>query len=55
MASCGPILPTKEAHDPDTALFGGWRIEDMERELERREWEREENEDEPERATPRVE
>jgi hypothetical protein len=27
--------PSKEAHDPDTALFGGWRMED----LERRMWE----------------
>jgi hypothetical protein len=22
--------PEKTAHDPDRALFGGWRIEDME-------------------------
>jgi len=30
--------PAKQPHDPDTALFGGWRIEDMEREMERRKW-----------------
>ena len=23
--------PEKVAHDPDTALFGGWRIEDLEK------------------------
>lgn len=26
--------PAKAAHDPDRALFGGWRLEDMERKLE---------------------
>jgi hypothetical protein len=31
--------PAKAPHDPDTALFGGWRIAEMERELERRAWE----------------
>jgi hypothetical protein len=30
--------PAKIPHDPDRALFGGWRIEEMEEELERREW-----------------
>ena len=27
--------PEKGGHDPDTALFGGWRIEDMQRDAER--------------------
>ena len=31
--------PDQVPHDPDRAVCGGWRIEDMERELERREWE----------------
>jgi len=45
--------PEKTPHDPDRALFGGWRIEDMERELELREWDWVEPE-EPERVGPRV-
>ena len=32
--------PTKAPHYAERALFGGWRIEDMRDELERREWER---------------
>ena len=44
--------PTKTAHDPERALFGGWRMEDMREELERREWE--EPEQPPKRAEPRV-
>ena len=43
--------PEKTPHDPDRALFGGWRSEDMERELELREWDWAEPE-EPERAAP---
>ena len=31
--------PDKEPHDPDTALFGGWRIEDMEERREAESWE----------------
>jgi hypothetical protein len=45
--------PKKVPHDPDRALFGGWRIEEMERELERREWGWSEAEEEG-RARPRV-
>jgi hypothetical protein len=37
--------PAKELHG-DSALFGGWRIEDMQQELERREWEWAEAEEE---------
>ena len=44
--------PTKRPHDPERALFGGWRMEDMRDELERREWE--EPEGPTKRAEPRV-
>ncbi|MFL6725869.1 MAG: hypothetical protein ACJ8FS_05065 [Sphingomicrobium sp.] len=30
--------PDKQAHDPEVALFGGWRIGEMEEELEGRGW-----------------
>ena len=46
--------PEKAPHDPDRALFGGWRMEHMEAELEYREMEAIEGEAEPERAGPRV-
>ena len=45
--------PAKEAHDPDTALFGGWRLEQMVAELEAREVDWCEPE-EPERPMRRV-
>ena len=48
--------PGKAPHDPERALFGGWRIEDLEQELEYRELEAFEGEvaEEAERAAPRV-
>jgi hypothetical protein len=48
--------PEKASHDPDRALFGGWRMEHMEAELEYREIEAFEGEapEEAERAAPRV-
>jgi len=46
--------PEKVAADPGRALFGGWRMEHMEAELEYREMEAIEGEAEPERARPRV-
>jgi hypothetical protein len=46
--------PDKAPHDPDRALFGGWRIGEMAQELEYREMEAFEGEAEPGRAQPRV-
>jgi hypothetical protein len=53
-ASWSNADPDKAPHDADRALFGGWRIEEMERELEYREMEAFEGGAEPERAGPRV-
>ena len=46
--------PEKGGHDPDRALFGGWRIEDMERPRGEAEWRIEVDVGAPKEARPRV-